>query len=72
MPKFGEGGIVYGPDVKKPTIADLDKEDKHVQIENRPDGNTTIISKELPDELKEDSKKSVEEILKKHGVDKIE
>jgi hypothetical protein len=72
MGKFGE--VVYGSDVTKPTEKELEEtnKDKDTEIKNRPDGTTIITTKELPEELKEGDKKSMEETLKKHGVDTIQ
>lgn len=72
MPKFEQAGVVYGPDVKKPTVEELEKQtNKDMEITNRPDGNTIISTRELPEELKKDSEESMEETLKKHGVDSV-
>lgn len=72
MPHFGE--FVYGPDDRKPTEEELEKmnKGKDTKIKIRPGEETIVTTEELPDELKEDDKESMEEILKKHGVDKIE
>lgn len=72
MPKFEQAGVVYGPDVKKPTAEELEKEGVDVKIKNRPDGNTVITTEKPPDDTEKKDKENMEEALKKHGVDTIQ
>lgn len=73
MPKYEQAGVVYGPNEKKPTVEELEKEaaDRDMEITNRPDGNMIISTKELPKELKKDDRESMEETLRKHGIDSV-
>lgn len=72
MPKFEQAGTVYGPDVEKPTVEDLENENKDIKIKNRPDGNTIITTGELPVKPKGKDEESMEEVLKKNGIDSVE
>ncbi|MFA6096931.1 MAG: hypothetical protein WC788_04880 [Candidatus Paceibacterota bacterium] len=72
MPKFEEAGVVYGPDVNKPTVEDLEKEGVDVKIKNRPDGNMVIATEKPSDDTEKKDKENMEETLKKHGVDSIQ
>ena len=72
MPKFEQAGVVYGPDVEKPTVEKLEEEGMDIKIKNRPDGNTVITTEKPSDDTKKKDKENMEETLKKHGVDTIQ